>query len=108
MHSARLLKVLYKEIKHEKVQEYVELHKNAWPEILEIISESNYHNYSISIRGNQLYTYYEYTGNDYEADTKKMNENPIMKKWHTFTKPCFLRDENGNAYKELEEIFYCQ
>ncbi len=98
--------ILYSDIKPEKVQEYVELHKNAWDEVKEIISEANLHNYSISIRGTQLFTYYEYTGNNYEDDMKKMDENPIMKKWKTFTKPCFVRDENGNAYKELEEIFY--
>lgn len=100
--------ILYSEIKPEKLNEYVKLHKNAWPEIYAIISESNFHNYSISIRGMHLYTYYEYVGNDYEADKRKMDESPIMKKWHTFTKPCFVRDEKGNAYQQLEEIFYSE
>lgn len=100
--------ILYSEIKPEKLEEYVTLHKNAWPEIYDVISQSNIHNYSISIRGTQLYTYYEYTGDDYEADKKKMDENPIMKKWQVFTKPCFVRDENGSAYQELEEIFYSE
>ena len=99
--------ILYSEIKPEKLEEYIALHKNAWPEIIELISSCNFHNYSIAVRGNQLYTYYEYTGNDYDTDKKRMDEDPIMKKWHTFTKPCFIRDENGNAYKELEEVFYC-
>jgi L-rhamnose mutarotase len=57
--------ILYSEIKPEKVEEYVTLHKNAWPEVMAIISEANMHNYSISIRGTQLFTYYEYTGNDF-------------------------------------------
>ena len=100
--------ILYSDLKPEKVDEYVTLHKNAWPEIMEVISNSNFHNYSISIRGTQLYTYYEYIGTNYEADKKKMDENPVMEKWRTFTKPCFLRDEKGNAYKEMEEIFYCR
>ena len=97
--------ILYARLKPDKVEEYVELHKNAWSEIFEVIAGSNFHNYSIGIRGNELYTYYEYTGCDYDADKAKMDNNPIMKKWHTFTKPCFLRDEKGNAYEEIQEIF---
>lgn len=98
--------ILYARLKPDKKEEYVHLHKNAWQEIYEVIAESNFHNYSIAIRGDELYTYYEYTGNDYDADKAKMDNNPIMKKWHLHTKPCFLRDENGNAYEEMQEIFY--
>lgn len=98
--------ILYAQIKEDMVEEYVRLHENAWPEVLDVIAQSNMHNYSISIRGNELYTYYEYTGNDLEADQEKMSSNPIMQKWQKFTKPCFIRDENGKAYKEMKEIFY--
>ena len=98
--------ILYAQIKEEKLEEYVSLHENAWPEIYKILSDSNMHNYSISIRGNELYTYYEYTGDNLEADSEKMAANPIMQKWQALTKPCFIRDENGRAYKELKEIFY--
>ena len=98
--------ITYAQIKEDMVDEYVRLHENAWPEIYSVIAESNFHNYSISIRGNEVYTYFEYTGNDYDADKAKMEGNPIMKKWHVYTKPCFIRDENGNAYKPLKEIFY--
>ena len=98
--------ITYAQIKEDMVDEYVRLHENAWPEVYGVIAESNFHNYSISIRGNEVYTYFEYTGNDYEADKAKMDNNPIMKKWHVYTKPCFIRDENGNAYKPLKEIFY--
>ena len=98
--------IMYAQIKEDMVDEYVRLHENAWPEIYSVIAESNFHNYSISIRGNEVYTFFEYTGNDYDADKAKMDSNPIMKKWHVYTKPCFIRDENGNAYKPLKEIFY--
>ena len=98
--------ILYSKLKPEKIEEYVKLHKNPWPEILEIISECNIGNYSISIRKDELYTYYEYTGDNYEADMKKMEEYDIMNKWWSFTKPCFLHHDKGEYYEDLEEIFY--
>ena len=98
--------ILYARLKPDKREEYVQLHKNAWPEIYEVIAGCNFHNYSISIRGDELDTYFEYSGVDYDADKAKMDNDPAMKKWHIYTKPCFIRDENGNAYEEMQEIFY--
>lgn len=98
--------ILYSDLKPEKVDDYVTIHRNAWPEILEIISASNIHNYSISVRGTQVFTYYEYTGEDYDADMAKMEEYPIMQKWWSFTKPCFLHHDEGKYYEDLDEVFY--
>ena len=98
--------IMYSELKPEKVQDYAKLHKNAWPELLEVISASNICNYSISLRGNQVFTFYEYTGNDYDADMKKLDNSPIMQKWWTFSKPCFLHHDTEEYYEDLEEVFY--
>lgn len=98
--------ILYAKLKPEKIEEYKELHKNAWPEILKIISDCNCKNYSISIRGDELYTFYEYVGDDYDADMKKMESFEIMQKWWSFTRPCFLHHDTGEYYEDLEEIFY--
>ena len=97
---------MYSKLKPEKIGEYVELHKNPWPEILQIISECNITNYSISIRGDELYTYYEYVGDDYDADMAKMESKSIMQEWWKHTKPCFLYHDRGEYYEDLEEIFY--
>ena len=98
--------IMYSDLKPEKVEDYVTLHKNAWPELLEVISASNIHNYSISVRGTSVYTFYEYTGDDYDYDMKKLDESEIMQKWWTFSKPCFLHHNEGKYYEDLEEVFY--
>lgn len=98
--------IMYSDLKPEKVEDYVTLHKNAWPELLEVISSSNIHNYSISVRGTSVYTFYEYTGEDYDSDMKKLDESEIMQKWWTFSKPCFLHHDEGKYYEDLEEVFY--
>ncbi len=60
------------------MEEYARLHAEPWPEIMEIIDSCNMHHYSISLRGNEVFTYYEYTGDDYEADMARMETYPIM------------------------------
>ena len=98
--------ILHSFLKPEKVDEYVRLHANAWPGVLETIRQCNLHNYSISIRGTELYTYYEYTGSDYEADMAKMEADPVTQEWWKHTRPCFLYHERGEYYDDLQEIFY--
>lgn len=99
--------IMHSDLKPEKVQEYVELHAKPWPELLELIGQCNIHNYSISIMGTQLYTYYEYTGSDYEADMAVMDNSAIMQEWWKHSKPCFLHHAEGKYYDDLREIFYC-
>ena len=98
--------IMHSDLKPEKVDDYIKLHAEPWPEIMELIAQCHIHHYSISIRGTELYTYYEYTGEDYEADMAKMDESPVMQRWWTFSKPCFLHHDEGVYYEDLTEIFY--
>ena len=98
--------IFHSDLKPEKVEDYVRLHREPWAELLELIRACHIHNYSISLRGTQLYTYYEYTGDDYGADMKRMEESPVMQKWWRYSKPCFLHHREGHYYDDLEEIFY--
>ena len=98
--------IMHSDLKPEKVDDYIALHAEPWPELLELIAKCNIHNYSISIRGTELYTYYEYTGADYDADMAVMDNSPVMQRWWTFSKPCFLHHDEGHYYDDLREIFY--
>ncbi|MBE5775679.1 MAG: L-rhamnose mutarotase [Clostridiales bacterium] len=93
-------------LKPEKIEEYRKLHAEPWPGVLKTISDCNLQNYSIAIMGNMVVSYFEYTGDDYEADMAKMDADPITLEWWTHTKPCFLRHDEGVYYEDLEEIFY--
>ena len=77
------------ELKPECVEEYKRLHANAWPEVLETITQCNMQNYSIYIEGTELFAYFEYVGDDFEKDMAKMAADPITQKWWSHTKPCF-------------------
>ena len=98
--------IQYSDLKPEKVEDYVSLHAEPWPELLELIADCNIHNYSISVRGTQVFTYFEYTGEDYDEDMEKMAASPVMQKWWTYSKPCFLHHDKGEYYEPLTEVFY--
>lgn len=63
-------------LKPEKVEHYRQLHAATWPEVLRTIGECNLRNYSISLLGNMVVAYFEYVGEDYEADMRKMEADP--------------------------------
>ena len=66
-------------------------------------------NYSIFLRGDYLFSYFEYHGNDYEADMAKMAADPITIKWWEECMPCqqpveFARQDEWWA--DMEEVFH--
>ena len=100
--------ILHADMKPEKIDYYMELHANPWPGVVEMIKKVHLQNYSISLRGTETYTYYEYVGDDYEADMAIMAADPTTQLWWKETRPCFLHHEEGWYYDDLQEIFYLE
>ena len=93
-------------LKPEMVEEYKRLHANVWEDVLKVIHECNIRNYSIYLKGCVLFSYYEYSGDNYEADMKKMSDSPVTRQWWMHTKPCFAEHLRQIYYEDMEEIFY--
>jgi len=98
----------------DKVEEYKKLHANAWPGVLDMITQCNIRNYSIYLvelkEGEYyLFSYFEYVGDDFEADMAKMAEDPTTQEWWTHCEPCQqpipLRAE-GEWWANMEEVFH--
>jgi L-rhamnose mutarotase len=64
-------------IKPDRVEVYKQLHEAVWPAVLNKIKECNIRNYSIYLYDNLLFAYFEYVGNDFEADMAKMAADPM-------------------------------
>ena len=96
-------------MKPEKIEKYKKLHADVWPDVLKIISECNIRNYSIYLKNDYLFSYYEYTGTDFDVDIKKMADDPITQKWWEVCKPCQVPLENreeGEWWADMEEVFH--
>jgi len=100
-------------LKPEKKDEYVKLHAECWPEILDMIGKCNIQNYSIymaELKGNlYLFSYFEYTGTDFEADMQKMKDDQKTNEWWALTDPCQIRLEgtpDGEQWLSIPEVFH--
>jgi L-rhamnose mutarotase len=101
-------------VKEEKLEQYNDLHANPWPEVNSMLKECNIRNYSIYLRrmpdGNHyLFSYFEYTGDDFEADMGKMAADPMTQKWWKETDPCQtpLSDrKEGEWWASMQEVYH--
>lgn len=103
-------------LKAEKAQYYRELHAHPWPAVNKMIKECHIQNFSIHEReiDGKLYliAYLEYTGTDFDADMKKMAQDPETQRWWKETDPCQspLPDaaSQGKIWADTKEVYYLQ
>lgn len=96
-------------LKPEKLAEYKQLHANVWPEVLKMIRECNIRNYSIYFKDGFLFSYFEYQGNDFNGDMKKMAADPRTQAWWKLTDPCqepLETRQPGEWWASMEEFFH--
>lgn len=97
-------------LKPEKLDYYKKLHADAWPAVLETIRECNIQNYSIYLQqlgdGYYLFSYFEYTGDDFEADMQRMANDPDTQRWWKETDPCQLPLGDDGIWTAMEEVFH--
>lgn len=102
-------------LKQEKMEEYKKLHAAVWPGVLKMIKECNIRNYSIYLHKLDddryyLFSYFEHTGDDFEADMAKMAADPTTQKWWSFCEPCqqpVKARSKGEWWAKMEEVFHC-
>ena len=99
-----------------KADYYKQLHANPWPAVNRMIKACHIQNYSIHLKeiGGQpyLFAYLEYTGEDFEADMKKMAADPETQRWWKETDPCQIplpdAAAKGKIWADTEEVYYLQ
>lgn len=88
---------------------YKSLHANAWPGVLSMITACHLKNYSIYCKDNLLFAYFEYVGNDFDADMAQMAADPETQRWWDVVKPLMEPIETrtaGEFWADMEEIFH--
>ena len=96
-------------IKPDKLEKYKKLNSEIWPEIVKAIHQYKLQNFSIFHKNGLLFSYFEYIGEDFENDTKKMASVPEIKKWLNITDKMQDPLESrlpGEWWEFLDEIFH--
>lgn len=91
--------------------EYVRLHAEVWPAVLAKISDCNIRNYSIFLKEpeNLMFSFFEYHGEDYEADMAKMAADPETQRWWAVNMPLQRPLDTrapGEWWADMTEIFH--
>ena len=96
-------------VKPEAFEEYVQYHADVWPGVLQKIRECNVRNYSIFHREGLLFAYFEYVGEDFDADMERMAADPTTQEWWKIMKPMQTPLESCGPdewWAGLDEVFH--
>ncbi len=96
-------------LRPEKESEYRALHAAAWPGVLAALKRARIGNYSIFLRDGLLFSYLEYSGSDYAADTAEIAADPVSREWWARTDPCqqpLDTAADNERWAPAEEIFH--
>ncbi|MDF2442647.1 MAG: L-rhamnose mutarotase [Subtercola sp.] len=84
-------------LRPEKREEYLELHRDVWPGVESTIRQCGIRNFSIFVIGEVIFGYYEYVGDNFDDDQRRMAADPLTQEWWSRTAPCQLPFEADSA-----------
>ncbi len=96
-------------VKPEHIEEYKARHKAVWPEMLDALRRTGWHNYSLFLRPDGLLFGYFETPDSFQAALDGMAKEEINAKWQDFMAPFFENMTGAHADQsmvELEEVFH--
>jgi L-rhamnose mutarotase len=94
-------------VRPDKLTEYKEQHKNVWPEMLDALRESGWHNYSLFMRADGLIFGYFETEESLADAQAKMAAREINTRWQEFMSPFMDGDSRPDeTFIELQEYFH--
>ncbi len=98
-------------IQPEAIARYKELHAAIWPDVAAMIAACNIRNYSIFLRQpeNLMFSYFEYVGEDLDADMARMAADPVTRDWWAvcgpLQAPLDTRSET-EWWASMDEVFH--
>jgi L-rhamnose mutarotase len=96
-------------VKPDKLEEYKQHHKAVWPEMLDALHHTGWHNYSLFMRDDGLLFGYFETPESFQAALDGMSREEVNARWQEFMAPYF--EELGGKHADenmlqLEEVFH--
>lgn len=100
---------LLMKVKEDRIEEYKKHHEAVWPEMLDALRRTGWHNYSLFLREDGLLFGYFETPDSFQAALDGMAQGEINAKWQDFMAPYFEGLDGAHAdvsMVELEEVFH--
>jgi L-rhamnose mutarotase len=90
-------------VRPDRVDEYVEAHRNVWPEMLDALRAAGISNYTIFRAGNEMFGYFE--ADDLERAAAYMEQQPVSARWQDAMAELLEERVPDAGPPPLEEVF---
>ena len=96
-------------VRQDKLDEYKAHHRAVWPEMLDALRRTGWHNYSLFMRDDGLLFGYFETPESLAAAQAGMAKEEVNARWQSFMAPFFENlggQHPDEGMIELEEVFH--
>lgn len=96
-------------VRPEHFVEYRRQHQAVWPGVLAMIRQCHIRNYTIYHRDGVLFSHFEYWGEDFAADMRRMAADPTTQRWWALMEPMqepYPDRAPGEWWSRMEEVFH--
>jgi len=90
-------------VKPDRIDDYVEAHRNVWPEMLQALRDAGIHNYTIFRSGNDMFGYFE--SDDLERAGAYMATQEVNSRWQDAMAELLSDRVPDGGPPTLEEVF---
>ena len=95
-------------VRSDRIEEYKELHRNVWPDLLQALRDTGWTNYSLYLREDGLLIGYLET-EDFQAALDGMAKLEVNSRWQAVAGPLFeqlVGARPDQSMEVLEEVFH--
>jgi len=96
-------------VRPEAIEEYKKFHSAVWPEVLDMIRNCNIRNYSIFLKDDLLFGYWEYHGTDFQRTWRRWRLIPRRRSGGKSWNRCNVRlnpAPPANGAASMDEVFH--
>jgi L-rhamnose mutarotase len=90
-------------VRPERIDEYVEAHRNVWPEMLDALRGAGIRNYTIFRAGNEVFGYFE--ADDLAAAERYLSQQEACTRWQDAMAGLLEERVPDGGPPQLEEVF---
>lgn len=91
-------------VKPDMVAEYKRHHEAVWPEMLDALRRTGWHNYSLFLRDDGLLFGYVEVAESFQASLDGMAREEVNARWQAFMAPYFEGLGGAQADESMQEL----
>lgn len=91
-------------VKPDMVEEYRRHHAAVWPEMLDALRRTGWHNYSLFMRDDGLLFGYVEVAESFQASLDGMAREEVNARWQAFMAPYFEGLGGAHADQNMQEL----